>query len=224
MTTVSFTSKTAPTARLLQAELLLLSAPDGVINWTGAPLEGADLNAAAFTNKLTQLEKLQEAGVLVPGFCAAGGAFPDIPPYPGWLGRRSNHKKGRDFRGHYAPKMPDFYVEPLILTQEKRLHVFKRPQGAFCVIRTATKVPIEGEETHPWVRSHETGWKLSYTGGSTEAERRAATSAVRALGLDFGAVDIGTFCGTPLVLELNTCPGIDPGQTLRKFIDMNGDT
>jgi hypothetical protein len=215
---VVFTPKTMPTGIRLQQKLRTI-APHGQlrINWTGSPLGEDALNHNAFTNKLRQLEVLKECDVLTPDFSPAGGPFPTYPPHPGWMPRTSTHRKGRDFNA--AGKMSvDFWVEPLALTEEKRLHVIRRPKGTYVVFRTAKKVPIEGTPTHPWVRSHDLGWRFSYAGGSSERERAAAVSAIRALRLDFGAVDLGTFCGHPVVLEVNTCPGLeDTGNTLHAY-------
>jgi hypothetical protein len=218
MAQVIFTSKTAPTGRALQALLTRKGVGNIRINWTGSQIRDANLNAHARTDKLRQFQILRESGVLVPDFAPASRTFPGLPPKPGWMARSSNHRKGRDFDATIRKRV-DFWVEPLLLTEEKRLHVFKRPKGAFVTIRTATKVPVEGTETHPWVRSHDNGWRFSYGGGSTERERTAAKEAVAALSLDFGAVDLGTFCGQPLVLEVNTCPGLDVGNTLGRYVD-----
>jgi len=174
-----------------------------------------DLNSRSITNKLYQLKKLQSAGVTVPDFCEASTSFPRIAPKPGWMPRTLHHARAGDFRR--GVRNPDYWVAPLDITEEKRLHVFRRPKGSYVVIRTATKKPIEGKETHPWVRSHETGWRFSYGGGSNPSEREVAIQAVDALGLDFGAVDIGIVNSAPLVLEVNTCPGLE--GTLTYYVE-----
>lgn len=79
------------------------------------------------------------------------------------------------------------------------------------VLRTAKKVQNR-PDAHPWVRSHRLGWKLSYIGGISDLGKQIARNAVRALHLDFGAVDIGIRNnGDPFVLEVNTCPGLEGG-------------
>lgn len=207
---------TKKTASLLGAKLSLVP-EEGEVNWTGGRLEGA-LNGDAVSDKLFQIEVLKAADVLVPDFCPAGTTFPTIAPTPGWLPRRRFHRKGRDFTS--PPPKPIYFVEPLLLSEEWRLHIFRRRGGSYVSIRAAKKVPIEGKETHPWVRSHETGWKFSYGQSSSEPLRVAAKSAIKALGLDFGAVDLGLFCGQPVVLEVNTCPSLEAtGTTLNRYVD-----
>ena len=219
-TKVWSTPRTRPTARRLLASL-----PEDlpvVVNWTGAPHtprwdeeDSVLLNGNSRTNKLEQLNALASAGVLTPQFAESDPDFPLIAPVPGWMGRTLFHTRAGDFR--FRPR-PAYWVEPLLLSEEWRLHVFKRPLGALVVIRSAIKKPIEGAKAHPWVRSHATGWRFSYVGGSSEAMRTAARNAVGALGLDFGAVDLGIFCGTPVVLEVNTCPSLERGsQTLAAY-------
>jgi hypothetical protein len=69
------------------------------------------------------------------------------------------------------------------------------------------------EEADPYIRSHKRGWifarhdlkHLEYH----NAIKTNALYAVKALGLDFGAVDIifNNFHGVSYVLEVNTAPG-----------------
>jgi glutathione synthase/RimK-type ligase-like ATP-grasp enzyme len=73
------------------------------------------------------------------------------------------------------------------------------------------------ESPHPLIRSWDNGWKISYT-GVTQDVRDIAHSAVAALELDFGAVDIGrTRSGDVIVLEVNRAPGVE-GSTLDAYV------
>ena len=75
-----------------------------------------------------------------------------------------------------------------------------------------------------WVRSRQSGWNVSYDGVSTSEEMRSlAKSAVAALGLDFGAVDLGvTEEGRVVVLEVNTAPSLDNPNTAACYAERLG--
>lgn len=185
----------------------------GIVNWTGAPMRGAEnfllpiLNAESRTNKLEQLRQLAAAGVKVPQF--------DLHAIgPDWLGRTVNHQQGRDFTR--APFHPDYFVQRLYYDDEWRVHVVKTPKGNYRVLRSGLKIPNR-RGFHPWVRSHRLGWKISYCGGAPEATKEEARKAVAALQLDFAAVDIANTTPAPTVLEVNTCPGLDTG-TLAYYV------
>jgi hypothetical protein len=74
-------------------------------------------------------------------------------------------------------------------------------------------------DAHAWVRSHRLGWKLSYIGGANDTQKQIAKDAMRALHLDFGAIDLAV-CndGREIVLEVNTCPGLE-GGTLTMYAE-----
>lgn len=124
-----------------------------------------------------------------------------------WLGRTRNHVGGNDLL--HPPQAPDFWVKKLDITREFRVHSFKGTS-----IRAGAKKPIEGSAPHEWIRSLQSGWKISYDGVSVrQAHRDLAHSACQALGLDFGAVDIAEErdTGRLIVLEVNRAPGLDGG-------------
>jgi hypothetical protein len=195
------------------AEQLYHSEEDGLVNWTGrVGTHVGMLNEKSFTDKLRQLQKLSEAGVLVTPFSARN------PHAEGWLPRRKFHSQGRDFLRRRRPFTPDFWTQFVPLTSEWRIHVVKTARGNYRVIRSGVKVPREGERTHPWVRSSNRGWKISYTGGASNRLKDEARKAMRALDLDFGAVDIGQKeDGTAVIIEVNTCPGLDTG-TMSRYV------
>lgn len=135
-----------------------------------------------------------------------------VPDLSEWLGRLNNHIAGSDLLN--APARPDFYVKKLNLVSEYRVHSFRGVS-----IRAGKKIPVEGGATHPWVRSSLGGWKISYDGHSVKQKHRdLAHEAVKALGLDFGAVDLGkTSDGDLVVLEVNRAPGLD-GGTISQYV------
>lgn len=150
---------------------------------------------ADFRKAVTQLESalLQPAPVAAPA------------PQVEWLGRLRNHVGGGDLL--HPPAQPDFYVKKENIVREFRVHSFKGQS-----IRAGVKRAV-GENAHQWVRSLDAGWKISYDGVTVrQAHRDIAHSAVKALGLDFGAVDIAERVdGSLIVLEVNRAPGLDGG-------------
>lgn len=191
-----------------------------IVNWTGSPVNNLDhlaevvLNGEARSNKLNQAIRLGTAGIptITVSLRKEG---------PEWFPRRSSHQQGFDFTNKKLRRgvIPaDFYVKKEDLTDEYRIHIFRTSRDNMRVLRIAHKVP-SCDHPHPWVRSHRLGWKLSYVGGASDAAKQIARDAVRALQLDFGAVDIGIRRqGDPIVLEVNTCPGLE-GGTLEMYVD-----
>lgn len=183
------------------------------------------LNGAQVGGKLTQFQTMRAAGVSVPDHRRH-----EPPEAGGWLGRASSHKGGADLIR--PPRRPDFWVRYVPLSAEFRIHVFQKPDGEFIVIRAGRKVPgPEGIKRPEWVRSWDLGWRLAYNGPRKgelpKGLREEAKKAVQALGLHFGAVDIGiTEEGArPLVLEVNRAPGLEGGTPqayARKIMEWGG--
>lgn len=202
------------TARKLQ-EALEGAAGQGYVNWTGSrlspeefPPEWKVLNRESRTNKLAQLAWLELKGVSVPPWGLQGQ---DETWYP----RTVNHQQGRDFTQPIPAGAIAYYVKRLPLLEEWRLHFFRTPKGNIKLLRSGLKVP-RVRNPHPWVRSHRLGWKISYCGGAPLSLVAEARRAVAVLDLDFAAVDIAM--PGPVVLEVNTCPGLDSG-TLKLYAE-----
>jgi len=123
-----------------------------------------------------------------------------------WLGRLFNHTGGSDLL--HPTGNPDFYAKKVNLVEEFRIHSFNEKS-----IRAGVKSPREGVPQHPWIRSYDGGWRILYDGfSSRKAHRELAHQAVTALGLQFGAVDIGKKPdGSLIVLEVNRAPGLEGG-------------
>lgn len=126
-----------------------------------------------------------------------------------WVGRMNNHVGGADLLA--PPARPDFWVKRENITEEIRIHSFLGKS-----IRAGKKAPREdvpAASRHAWVRSFDGGWRIVYDGfKSKEAQRELAHRAVAALGLQFGAVDIGIKADRSLiVLEVNRAAGLEGG-------------
>lgn len=159
------------------------------------------------------LGKLKNAA---EGILPAGGARnrvvaapPNERPAAGavWLPRKNNHVGGKDLL--HPPQQADFYVRKEDITEEYRVHSFLGKS-----IRTGKKAHREGfARPSAWIRSWDGGWRIVYDGVKGRNEQRnLAHQAVAALGLDFGAVDIGKLRdGRLIVLEVNRAPGIEGG-------------
>lgn len=168
------------------------------------------LNPTAAINKLAQLKKLGEGGVKTVEFSTT-------PMGEGWLGRSATHHEGLDLL--HPPPNPAYWVKKLVVKEEYRVHVW-RNGDEFVSVRAGTKIPREGVETpHPWVRSWSGGWRLSYGNPNhplPPGVRQTARVAVKTLGLDFGAVDLGLVAGGGVVVfEVNSRPGLEGGTVDR---------
>jgi hypothetical protein len=132
-----------------------------------------------------------------------------------WLARRSNHVGGDDLLAEIA--QGDFYSQKEDITEEYRLHMFDKKS-----LRAGKKVQRparpDGSAPHPWIRSFDAGWIIQYDGfRSTREQRTLAAAALRALNLDFAAVDIGKKRdGSLIVLEVNRAPGVE-GNTINAY-------
>ena len=178
------------------------------VNWGPAYSVGleTELNAVFPLNKRDQLLKLEAAGIPCPKVYTQAAE--------GRIGRSFNHQGGKDLL--YGTGR-DFYAEKFTLDHEVRIHIFNGLS-----IRAGVKVKRPGfPEPHEWIRSYNAGWKIDYSLGSKikQDRRELAKNAVKALGLDFGAVDIGvTPRGKPVVLEVNLAPGLDEGGSVNAYV------
>jgi hypothetical protein len=138
-----------------------------------------------------------------------------------WLPRAAHHVGGDDLLNP-TQTVPAYFSRKEDLEYEYRVHIFRGES-----IRAGVKIPRETyrnqdgseREPHPWIRSWDSGWRISYT-GVKKPVRELAKSAITALGLDFGAVDIGQRRQdkSVLVLEVNRAPGVESG-TIDAYVD-----
>jgi hypothetical protein len=132
--------------------------------------------------------------------------------------RAYTHKGGDDLL-YGVEGRRSFRVHKVTTVAEFRIHVMNNVS-----IRAGMKTPRPDiDEPHPWVRSYEGGWFLDYGTNCQQFVRQrhrdAAKAAVAALGLDFGAVDVGE---TPdkqaIVFEVNRAPGLE-GVTTQVYVN-----
>jgi hypothetical protein len=131
----------------------------------------------------------------------------------GWLPRRFEHEDGNDLLKRVA--RPDFWVKFEKIQNEYRVHSFMGES-----IRAGRRVK-DSPDAHPWIRTYHAGWKISCDGfRSTSRMREIAHAAVKVLGLEFGAVDIGERRdGSLFVLEVNRSPGIENENTMPAYAE-----
>lgn len=139
-------------------------------------------------------------------------------PKPAWIARRKLHSKGRDIRvcttchGVRAALKNHDYFTPLVESDtEYRAWVYRRR-----VLAVYEKRLTEPEKNKKFGRNRANGWTFHALNSDNipESVRRVAVQAVRALDLDFGAVDIlgkrdrdGQDVKAT-VLEVNSAPGV----------------
>jgi hypothetical protein len=138
-------------------------------------------------------------------------------PDPSWIARSSNHVGGNDLLS--GLQNGDYYAKKEAFVAEYRVHSFmgRSIRAGRKVPRTVTDpTPFTGT-ANPWIRSWDGGWRISYaddfaTSSKKQKIRDIAHAATKALGLHFGAVDVGELAdGTLVVLEVNRAPGIEEG-------------
>lgn len=176
-------------------------------------------SVAKASNKLTTLDVLRRAGVACPEFTTS------LPVASTWLMEDSRVLERHTLTGHSGAGIvikrrgdtlssAPLYTKYFKKLHEYRVHVF---QGR--VIDFTKKMRPSGYEEleghNPYVRNHANGWVFAREGIALPvAAGQEAIKAVSALGLDFGAVDIGHNADdTVSVFEVNTAPGLE-GTTL----------
>lgn len=167
------------------------------------------LNSNPIYSKWEELAVLREKGVLTPPFALKKQGTD-------WLPRRANHQGGSDL---LHPGEGDYFVQKLEILKEFRVHIINGKS-----VRLGLKIHREGfKKPHPWIRAYDAGWMLSYGQDAQDAcpkgVRTVAREAVAALGLDFGAVDVGVEAGARpkiYVFEVNKAPGLE-GRTVEVY-------
>jgi glutathione synthase/RimK-type ligase-like ATP-grasp enzyme len=187
----------------------------GVVCW-GVGHNGVEpaLNArASACNKLQQLQKFKDAGILtVPFFTRLPSAAEDFPV----LGRNFKHHGGTDIKLIMEPEMAeifsksDFYTRYVPRATEYRCWVYRRRHLATYQKRLVR--PEEALRRNRVGANHRNGYAFLLMNSALVPDglREIAAKACDCLGLDFGAVDVlKGVDGAFYVLELNTAPGAE---------------
>lgn len=168
------------------------------------------------SDKLEALGQMERAGVPVPDYSEDYRQL----SYP-MLARTNGDMQGRGI----VPIMqsqdieandlnPDFYSEYIPTKLEYRVHVVDGE-----IVKVSQKVLENPEDYDPFVRNYETGYVFKNPRTRHPGLTQAIT-AVNALDLDIGAVDlvIGED-DRPYVLEVNTAPALQENVSLEVYGD-----
>ena len=175
-------------------------------------------NAVALAaDKLLSLQTMQAANISIPTFSTE----PTELHYP-FLGRNEAHTRGNDIvlciqEKDYKINPRDYYIQYVPKKLEFRVHVFDGN-----VLHTQVKHLVDAEQYRktPYCWNHGKGFVFQTPAKKPRADRlEQAVNAVKALGLDFGAVDmiVGDDDQT-YILEVNSAPGLSP-STAKKYVD-----
>lgn len=221
-------------ARILSRKLGIHRMPDPglirgghhVINWgntkwkvpVAAKVYNKPAAVAMAVNKLDTYQLLQDAGVLIPEFTT------DMETAKLWATKGvvlcRKILEGSGGKGIVVAEKPLDIVPAKVYTRyvrkkrEYRVHVF---QGR--VIGHKRKIKHKDIAAgDAYIRSHANGYRYIVDPANPPTQRvlTSSVAAVRALGLDFGGVDVAWVekGDKPYVLEVNTAPGLT---------DMTGD-
>lgn len=200
------------------SDLGLVHLSDQIINWPGP--------VAYATNKLTSFKILQEAGVSIPPFTTntqeaeswleqgktvvarrlvSGAEGRGIDIYQPGPGRLNIIERDYPLYTQYIPKRKEF-----------RYHVVN---GQVIDIQQKVRKRNATGERNFYIRNTANGFVFCRGGITPPSDgERESVSAVMALGLDFGAVDViwNERQNKSFVLEVNTAPGIE-GTTVQRY-------
>lgn len=199
---------------------------DIVLNWGNghhAVPHEVDLNkpgaVACAVHKVHTFKALEKAGVPCCEWTIYGAQA--MKWGKRFLGRDSYTGRGGEgitvYEPGATPIQHKFYVKYFIKTREFRIHVLNGE--AFWVQEKKKKLKEHGGGEDKYIRSHDRGWCFAFKHldkePCPELVKEVAIKAIKAVGLDFGAVDIGwNKNGKVCVFEINTAPGIENSTTV----------
>lgn len=184
----------------------------------GARMLNHPVAVAKSTNKLTAFQYLRAAGVPIPNFSmnriGAGKMLEE-----GHTVYARTLLRGSEGRGIVIATTPEelvdaqLYVEGITGAREEyRVHVMDGK-----VIDFAKKLKKKDTEIIDGVRNHHNGWIYARKDiNLSDLAEEVSIGACKAVGLDFGAVDIITKGDKVYVLEINTAPGLE-GTTIERY-------
>lgn len=221
MLTIAYSGRSRPSAEAIagaHGDVLLVrrSSPRADINW-GRNTANSQLNPdiSNVTNKRRMRELFAEHGVPMPKLARLHGYERNLP----LVGRPDTHTKGRGFwlcsttedvrralRGTRRKRAATHFMEYISrerAPREYRVHIFLGKS-----IRISEKnFDDDGKYT------------TAKPQHNVRHVRQAAKDAVKAVGLDFGAVDILANDDECWVLEVNSAPGVG-GSMPRLYADV----
>lgn len=189
-----------------------------VVNWGNKlPLGNClNKNPAVATNKIKTFELLKAGNVPhVPWTTDKAEAMKWVNAGKTVMARTKVASQGGAgivvLNDHPATVAP-LYTQYVKKRAEYRTHVVNDK-----VIHVQEKKKKHGHE-HSLIQSHDNGYVFGKPGEVPQSVLDAGIGAVKALGLDFGAVDViwNEHQGKAYVLEVNTAPGLSP-QTAEKY-------
>jgi len=179
----------------------------------------ADVNANLISNKLEQLRLFQLAGLNIPiVYPIPENIFQiDRTLFP-LLARKTHHSKGWDAiflktrkslgkRLNRIKAKRDYLIQYIYKDSEYRVHVL----GDECAGISKKVKHEEADRHHRHVWSRPRGWiQVDYEGACADELFDVGKKAIKALGYDFGAVDIiKGVDGKYYVLEVNSAPRLN---------------
>ncbi len=172
---------------------------DVVVNW-GAVLAYPVPRGVKVVNNTNLLDKWEQIKLLTK---ASVETVTAVKHLEAWIHRDLEHYDGNDLKR--GLNLSGFWVKRENIVKEFRVHSFAGKS-----IRAGVKEPA-GPDAHPWIRTYTHGWRINCNGFRSSPEmREIAHAAVKALKLEFGAVDIGQReDGSLLVIEVNRSPGME---------------
>lgn len=219
--------KTRPTGKVLAKALgfrhfgIVAREADFLIRWGNAmPVRaGAEINSAQgisrASDKVRAFEAMKAAGVTIPWYTTSPQeASQRLTEGAVILGRTRSGSKGRgivvyeNLGAFFNYPRHDFYSEFVENDREYRLHVVGDK-----VVRLQRKYKeVEVDNPNRFIKNHEQGYRFKQPARPLREDRNElAVKAVRAVGLDFGAVDmVIDRAGVAWVLEVNTAPACSP--------------
>lgn len=179
---------------------------------------------AIAANKAEAFQVLHAVGVTVPEFTFSPHVADDWVRKEAVLARHKLTGKGGDGIEYLEPQMGQvpkapLYVKYIKTTSEWRVHATR--DEAFFTQRKVRNKAVPDDEVDWVARNHGNGFIYQVHGNEPPAcVNEAGLAAVRALGLDFGAVDIiyNQHYDKAYVLEVNTAPGLEGDTTLGHYI------